>query len=95
MGRKVKEAPEDRSASWLTVPHFMVIGYVSRLSLANHSDSGSFLVTRTLLNQHGFQQKGFSEDMWIGISCLLLTFPELFLLVVACYFHVPYQDLLS
>ena len=39
----------------------MVMGLVSRLSLANHSDSGSFLVAHTLLSQDECQQKGFSE----------------------------------
>ena len=29
---------------WLAVLSFMVMGLVSRFSLANHSDSGSFLV---------------------------------------------------
>ena len=34
---------------WLAVSSFMVIGLVSGLSLANHSDSGCFLVARALL----------------------------------------------
>ena len=34
---------------------FMVMGLVSGLSLANHSDSGSFLVAYTLLSQDGCQ----------------------------------------
>ena len=33
---------------------FMVMGLVSRLSLANHSDSGFFLVAYVSLNQDGF-----------------------------------------
>ena len=37
---------QDYSATWFTVSGFMVIGLVSGLSLANHSDSGSFLVAR-------------------------------------------------
>ena len=40
---------------------FMVMLLVSGLSLANHSDSGSFLVARTLLSQDGFQSEGFWE----------------------------------
>ena len=32
---------------------------------------------------------------WSDICCLLLTLPELFRLVVAYQFRVPYQDLLS
>ena len=31
---------------WLAVSGFMIMGLVSGLSLANHSDSGSFLVAR-------------------------------------------------
>ena len=46
---------------WLAVLGFMVIELVSGLSLANHSDSGSFLVACTLLSQDGFQQEGFWE----------------------------------
>ena len=40
---------------------FMVMGLVSGLSLANHSDSGSFLVARASLSQDGFQREGFWE----------------------------------
>ena len=39
----------------------MVMGLVSGLSLANHSDSESFLVVHTLFNQDGFQREGFWE----------------------------------
>ena len=35
---------ENCSATWLAVSRCLVIGLVSRLSLASHSDSGSFLV---------------------------------------------------
>ena len=34
-------------------------------------------------------------ERWLHMWCLLLTFPELFWLVVAYRFHVPYQNLLS
>ena len=37
------------------------MGLVSGLSLANHLDSGSFLVVYAPLNQDGFQQEGFWE----------------------------------
>ena len=59
---------------------FMVMGGVFGLSLASNSDSESFLLVHTLFSQDGCQ-RGFWEvsDMW----CLLLTFPELFWLVVA------------
>ena len=46
---------------WLEVLGFMVMGLVSGLSLANHSDSESFLVVHTLFNQDGFQREGFWE----------------------------------
>ena len=52
---------EDRCAMWLAVSGFMLMGLVSRLSLANHSDSGSFLVAHTLLSQDGRQREGFWE----------------------------------
>ena len=45
---------ENWPAMSLTVLGFMVIGLVSRLSLANHSDSGFFLVAHVSLNQDGF-----------------------------------------
>ena len=44
--------------NWLTVSGFMVVGLVSRLSLANHSDSESFLVVHALFSQDGCQ-RGF------------------------------------
>ena len=47
---------------WPKVTGFMVFGWVSWLSLANHSDSGSFLVVSVLLSQDGFKQEGFRED---------------------------------
>ena len=43
---------------WLEV---LVMGLVSRLSLANHSDSESFLVVHALFNQDGCQREGFWE----------------------------------
>ena len=39
----------------------MVMGLVSGFSLANHSDSGSFLVVHPLLSQDEFQREGFWE----------------------------------
>ena len=41
-------------------PGFMVMGLVSGLSLANHSDSESFLVVHALFSQDGCQ-RGFWE----------------------------------
>ena len=46
---------------WLEVSGFMVMGLVSRLSLANHSDSESFLVVNALFSQDGCQREGFWE----------------------------------
>ena len=39
----------------------MVMGLVSGLSLASHSDSGSFLVVHSLFSQDGCQREGFWE----------------------------------
>ena len=52
---------ENCSASWLTVSGFMVMRLVFRLSLANRSDSGHFLVAHALLSQDGCQWEGFWE----------------------------------
>ena len=82
---RVKGTQENCSATWLMVLGFMVMGLISRLSLANHCDSGSFLEVRASFSQDGFQRRGFWEvDRTYGlVSPLLLTFPELFWLVVA------------
>ena len=56
-----KGTQENSSAKWLAVLDFMVMGLVSRLSLANHSDSGSSLVVHTLFSQDGCQREGFWE----------------------------------
>ena len=58
----------------------MVIGLVSGLSLADHSDSESFLVVHTFsAKTDAREDSGRWSDMW----CFFLTFPELFQLVVA------------
>lgn len=46
---------ENCSATWLTVSGFMVIGLVSGVSLASHSELGSFLGAHESLHQDGFQ----------------------------------------
>ena len=79
---------------WLTVSGFMVMGLVPGLSLASHSDSGSFLVVNTLLSQGGFQQGGFWEVGRMYRLANPLCFPKFLWLMVACWFHVLYQDLL-
>ena len=38
-----------------------MMGFVSGLSLANHSNSESFLVVHTLFSQDGHQREGFRE----------------------------------
>ena len=48
-----KGTQENSSATRLAVSGFMVIGLVSRLSLANHSNSESFLVAHASLSQNG------------------------------------------
>ena len=54
-----KGTQENRSVTWLAVSGFMVMGLVSGLALASHSDSGSFLVVHTLFSQDGCQREGF------------------------------------
>ena len=46
---------------WLAVSGFLAMGLVSRLPLANHPDSESFLVVLTLFSQDGCQREGFWE----------------------------------
>ena len=47
---------ENSSATCLTVSGFMVIGLVSDLSLASHSELGYFLRAHASLSQAGFQR---------------------------------------
>ena len=51
-------------------------GLASGLTVATHSDAGSFLVAHTSLSQDGFQQGGFWEDTWTGVSSLILSLPD-------------------
>ena len=53
-------------------PGFMVMGLVSGLSLANHSDSESFLVVHTLFSQDGCQ-RGFWEVVGYVVSLFDLS----------------------
>ena len=48
-----KGTQENCSAMWLTVSGFMLMGLVYGLSLANHSDTESFLVVHASLSQEG------------------------------------------
>ena len=77
-----KGTQDNCSATWLTVSGFMVMALVSRLFLANHSDSGSFPVVHTLLSQDGRQQEGFWEV--VGHVASSFDLPELFRRTVAC-----------
>ena len=56
----------------------MVMGLISGLSLANHPDSGSFLVVHALSSQDGRQRGGF----WEVVGHVVSPF-EPFWLVVA------------
>ena len=51
-----------------TVSGFMVMGLVSGLSSACHSDSESFLVVHSLFSQDGCQQEGFWEVVRHAVS---------------------------
>ena len=56
------ESSRVREPRRTALPHaLMVIGLVSKLSLANHSDSQSFLVVHASLSQDGCQREGFWE----------------------------------
>ena len=58
------ESSRVREPRKTALPHglgFMVMGLVSGLSLANHSDSESFLVVHALFSQDGCQREGFWE----------------------------------
>ena len=57
---------------WLAVSGFMVMGLVSGLSLANHSDSEFFLVVHTLFSQDGCQ-RGFWEVVGHVVSPFYLS----------------------
>ena len=48
-----KGTQENCSAAWLEVLGFMVMGLVSRWSLANHSNSESFQMAHAALSQDG------------------------------------------
>ena len=56
-----KGTQENCSAGWLAVSGFMVMGLVSGQSLANHSDSESFLGVHALFSQDRCQREGFWE----------------------------------
>ena len=53
--------PGRTAVTWLATSRFMVMGLVSGLPLASHSDSESFLVAHALLSKDGCRQEGFRE----------------------------------
>ena len=57
------------------------MGLVAGLSLANHSDSESLVVQACLAKMDAREK---DSGRWMDMWCLLLTFLELFWLVVAC-----------
>ena len=61
-----KRTQENCSAMWLAVSGFIVMGLVSGLSLANHSDSGSFLVVQPCSAKMDASKKdsGRWSDTW-------------------------------
>ena len=69
-GQEGKGNRENLSSKWLTVSGFMVIGLVSGLSLASHSELGSFLGAHASLSQDGFQRGGSWEvGRTSGLEC--------------------------
>ena len=63
-----KGTEENSSAMWLAVLGFMVMGLVSGLSLASHSESESFLVVHALFSQDGCQREGCREVVGYVVS---------------------------
>ena len=72
---RVRE-PRRSALPQLTTLGFMVMGLVSGLSLASHSDSDSFLMVHALSIQDGCQRE--DSGRWLETWCFLLTFAELF-----------------
>ena len=64
-----------------------MIGLVSRLSLADHYDSGSFLVVHALLSQDGCQQ----EEFWEVEGHVMSPFDLSRILLVGSGLLVPYS----
>ena len=59
--QKGKGSQENCSAAWLSVLGFMVMGLVSELSLANHSDSRVLPGAARLVQPNECQREGFWE----------------------------------
>ena len=71
--REQQGTQENSSVTWLAVLGFMVMGLVSWLSLASHSDSESFLVVHTLFSQDECQREGFWEVVRQVVSRFYLS----------------------
>ena len=85
-----KGIQENCSATWLAVLGFMVMGLVSGLSLANHSDSGSFLVARAHCSAKTDSSKEDSERLVGHVDwCLLSPFDLSQILLVGGGLLVP------
>ena len=80
-----KGTQEDRSATWVAASGFMVMGLVSRLSLANHSDSGCFQGVHAIAQPRWMPSRGTRDvGTTYSLVCLLLTFRKFFRWVLAC-----------
>lgn len=74
-----------------TVSGFMVMSLVSRVSLAGHCDSGSFLVVHIIQSRwHQREEDSGRLVRHCGLASPLLP-SQFFQLVVAGCFHIPYQ----
>ena len=79
-GSRVREPRGTALPHGLSVSGFMVMGLVYRLSLAILAQSPSWWYTPCSAKMDAKEKdSGRRSDMW----CLLLTFPELFQLMVA------------
>ena len=76
-----KGTQENCSATWLAVSGFMVMGLVSGLSLANHLTPSPAWWCMPCSAKMDASKK--DSERRSDMQCLLLTFPELFQLVVA------------
>ena len=75
-----KGTQENCSAEWLAMLGFKVMGLVSRWSLAILIQSLSWWRTHRSAKMDASER---DSGKWTDMRCLLLTFPELFWLVVA------------
>ena len=88
---RIREARRTALSHGFAVSGFMVMVLVSGLSLANHSDSESFLTVHALSSQDGCQREGFWEVVRHVVSPFHLsrTFPVGGGLLVPCSLPGP------